>query len=56
MEQNISNTDKIAINALEGVGLLPTDAAVITPSQKDIFSLPEDKLNGIGMEQINRRA
>ncbi len=53
MEQSISNTERIAINALEGVGLMPTDAAVITPNQKDIFSGPNDPVSKIGMEQLS---
>lgn len=54
MEQSISNTERIAINALEGVGLMPTDAAVITPNQKDIFSGPSDPISKIGMEEIDK--
>lgn len=53
MEQNISNTERIALNALEGVGLLPTDAAVITPNQKDIFSESESSIDQIGLDKLN---
>lgn len=54
MEQNISTTERIAINALEGIGLMPTESAVITPKQKDIFSGPEDSIGKIGMENISK--
>lgn len=53
MEQSISTTERIAINALENVGLMPTESAVITPKQKDIFSGPEDNIGKIGMENLN---
>ncbi len=53
MEQNISTTERIAINALENVGLMPTEGAVITPKQKDIFSGPEDNISKMTMENLN---
>lgn len=53
MEQNISTTERIAINALENVGLMPTEGAVITPKQKDIFAGAEDNVEKINMESLN---
>lgn len=53
MEQNISNIEKIAINSLENIGLMPSDSAVITPTQKDIFSGPNDPIEQIGIDKLN---